>query len=241
MQIEVDTHTHSILSGHAFSTLQEMAGAAAEKGLKRMCLTDHGPQIPGSSPYFTSGMYVTMPEYIEGVRIHYGLELNIIDYEGGVDLPPRRQKHLEFALAGMHEITLPHKTKEAHTNSYEMVFANPYIDAISHPGSAYFNCDIEAVVRAAKLFGKLIEINNHTFNTRQKSIPNCILFAEECVKQDVRVIVSSDAHYSGNVGVVDKAMAMLGSIDFPKELIANLTEASFQAYLDERMKRTTEA
>lgn len=34
MKIELDVHTHTIASGHAFSTLQEMAQAAAGKGLK---------------------------------------------------------------------------------------------------------------------------------------------------------------------------------------------------------------
>ena len=30
MKIELDVHTHTIASGHAFSTLQEMAQAAAD-------------------------------------------------------------------------------------------------------------------------------------------------------------------------------------------------------------------
>ena len=34
MKIELDMHTHTIASGHAFSTLQEMARAGAEEGSK---------------------------------------------------------------------------------------------------------------------------------------------------------------------------------------------------------------
>ena len=34
MKIELDVHTHTVASGHAFSSLQEMAQAAAGKGLK---------------------------------------------------------------------------------------------------------------------------------------------------------------------------------------------------------------
>ena len=34
MKIELDVHTHTIASGHAYSTLQEMVKAASEKGLK---------------------------------------------------------------------------------------------------------------------------------------------------------------------------------------------------------------
>lgn len=33
MKIELDVHTHTVASGHAYSTLQEMAKAGAEKGL----------------------------------------------------------------------------------------------------------------------------------------------------------------------------------------------------------------
>ena len=48
MKIELDVHTHTIASGHAFSTLQEMAQAAAGKGLKVLGITEHSPGIPGT-------------------------------------------------------------------------------------------------------------------------------------------------------------------------------------------------
>ncbi len=237
MQVEVDTHTHTILSGHAFSTLEENMRAAAAKGLKHLCITDHGPTIPGAAPYYVSNMYNTLPAFADGVHMHYGLELNIIDYEGGLDLPADRLHTLQFALAGMHEAALSPTSKEAHTNAYENALANAHIDALSHPGNANFRCDIPSVVAAAKKYGKLIEINNHSFYVRAAGIPNCIEFAKECMRTDVRVIVSSDAHFSGNIGVVDRALDMLESIGFPKELIVNLTAKSFEAYLEERAKR----
>ena len=34
MNIEIDTHTHTLASGHAYNTLREMAAMAAEKALK---------------------------------------------------------------------------------------------------------------------------------------------------------------------------------------------------------------
>ena len=48
MNIELDVHTHTVASGHAFSTLQEMVKAASEKGLKLLGITEHAPSIPGS-------------------------------------------------------------------------------------------------------------------------------------------------------------------------------------------------
>ena len=43
MKIELDVHTHTVASGHAFSSLQEMAQAAAGKGLKLLGITEHSP------------------------------------------------------------------------------------------------------------------------------------------------------------------------------------------------------
>ena len=48
MKIEVDTHCHTIASGHAYSTIVENAKAASEKGLKMIAITDHGPAMPGT-------------------------------------------------------------------------------------------------------------------------------------------------------------------------------------------------
>ena len=46
--IEVDTHTHTVLSGHAWSTLNENCIAASSRGLKGLCLTEHGPAMDHS-------------------------------------------------------------------------------------------------------------------------------------------------------------------------------------------------
>ena len=41
MEYIVDTHTHTIASGHAYNTILEMAKAASEKGIKLLGITDH--------------------------------------------------------------------------------------------------------------------------------------------------------------------------------------------------------
>ena len=48
MRIELDTHTHTLASGHAYSTISEMIDAAAQKGLKLLGITEHAPAMPGS-------------------------------------------------------------------------------------------------------------------------------------------------------------------------------------------------
>ena len=40
MKILLDVHTHTVASGHAFSTLQEMVRTAADKGLQILGITE---------------------------------------------------------------------------------------------------------------------------------------------------------------------------------------------------------
>lgn len=47
MNLLADLHTHTVANGHAFSTVKEMAEAAAGRGLKMIGVTDHGINMPG--------------------------------------------------------------------------------------------------------------------------------------------------------------------------------------------------
>ena len=46
MKIIADTHTHTIASTHAYSTLLENVGYAKKAGLRAIAITDHGPAMP---------------------------------------------------------------------------------------------------------------------------------------------------------------------------------------------------
>ena len=86
MKIELDVHTHTIASGHAFSTLQEMAQAASEKGLKLLGITEHTAGIPGScAPIYFRNLYV-VPRHMYGIELMLGAEINILDCNGNLDM-----------------------------------------------------------------------------------------------------------------------------------------------------------
>lgn len=46
-----DMHTHTIASGHAYNTINEMAQAASEKGIKFLGITEHAVTMPGLSDF----------------------------------------------------------------------------------------------------------------------------------------------------------------------------------------------
>lgn len=234
-QIAVDTHTHTVLSGHAWSTLKENCEAGAALGLKGLCLTEHGPAMKGAPPWFAPCSHKMLPEALHGVKIFPGLEFNIIDFDGRVDNErPSALAGIHFGIASMHDVLMPLGTPEQHTAAYIKALDNPYVDILGHPGYDYFPNHPEEIVLAAKNKNKMIEINNNSFTSRPGSKQNCLQFAKMCKKHGVRICVSSDSHFCTMIGKVPLAMQMLYEIAFPAELIANLTLGGFETYLSER-------
>ncbi|MGI6120647.1 MAG: PHP domain-containing protein, partial [Desulfosporosinus sp.] len=85
MDIKVDLHTHTVASGHAYSTISENAQAALRKGIKLLGMTDHGPSMPGTPHLYHFGNLSILPEELYGVRILPGVEANITNHEGELD------------------------------------------------------------------------------------------------------------------------------------------------------------
>jgi putative hydrolase len=237
MNIEVDTHTHTVLSGHAHSTLLENAAAAAKKGLKGFVMTDHGPNLPGACPEFNLGTYPYLPSHIDGVRIFPGVESNIIDYHGSIDVREKYLKFTDYVIAGLHEVVIKTGTKAQNTQAVLGALSNPYVDIIAHPDSPSYELDYETVVKEAAKLGKLLEVNNHSFIHRKGGLANATVYLPLCRKYGVRMAVSSDAHFAFNMGKNELALSVLEDLKFPPELVINLTMQRFEGYLEERKKR----
>lgn len=237
MKILVDTHTHTLLSGHAYSTLVENAKYASEIGMEGLVNTDHGPAVPGACPEYILSVQRIIPEELCGVRIYHGVEANITDYAGSIDIQRRYLKMTDFVIASMHDITIDPGSREENLSGYEGALENPYVDLIGHPGTPKYDIDREAFVKAVKRGNKLVEVNNHSFLFRKGSAENCGEIVRLCIKHDVRVCVSSDAHFCMSVGGFEYALKILADNDFPPELVVNRTRETMDAYLKERQER----
>jgi putative hydrolase len=236
MNIQIDTHTHTVLSGHAHSTIMENAAAAARAGLSGIVMTDHGPSIFAAPPDYNIGTYPYLPAHIEGVRIYRGIEANIVDYMGAIDIREKYLKQLEFAIAGMHEVVIKSGGIEKDTAAVIGAMRNAYVDIISHPDNPSYKLDYEAVAKEAARLGKLMEVNDHSLEYR-KGGANVELMLSLCKKHGLRVAVSSDAHSAFGIGKFDVAIKTLRQYAFPESLVVNLTAERFEGYLEERKKR----
>jgi len=220
-QFVADLDNHSIASTHAYSTITEMAREAARKGLAAVGCTDHGVKVwdaPKISHFYNLN---DLPEKIEGVRVLQGVEANIIDFDGQLDMPEELLSRLEVVIASMHGGLMPVGNVDECTRAYMAVLDNPYVDIIGHSGSPEYAYDYETVIRYAGEKGKAIEINEHTFTVRQASIANCRKIAEICKKVGTPIVVDSDSHYHAWIGEFPNCVRMLKELDFPPELIVN--------------------
>lgn len=222
MKYEVDTHCHTIASGHAYSTVVENAREAANKGLKMIAITDHGPALgEGINRYYFGNMTV-IPRQIEGVYILRGIEANILDCKGTLDLPERYLKKLDIVLAGLHNGCFSGGTVEENTRAVIETMKNPYVDIIVHPGNPEFPLDIDRFVEAAREYNVHIEINNSSFTvSRSGSKENCILIAKKAASIGAKVSLGSDAHICFDVGNFDEIQEIIKEAGISEESVLN--------------------
>ena len=222
--ILLDVHTHTIASGHAFSSLQEMVKAASEKGLQILGITEHAPGIPGTcDPIYFRNIHV-VPREMYGVHLMLGSELNIIDYKGTVDLDEYYWKILDIRIAGIHSLCYKNGTVEENTSAMIGAISNPYVQIISHPGDGTADLSFEPIVKAAKEYGTLLEINNSSLNPQRNKVKakgNNLEILRLCKKYEIPVILGSDAHISFSIADYSYIYPLLQETEFPDELIVN--------------------
>ena len=236
--IKLDVHTHTIVSGHAFSTLNEMIAEAQKQHLTIFGVTEHGPAIPGTCPpiYFRNQHVV--PRQYGDMRLLLGAELNIIDYEGNVDITDDETLDgMDHIIAGLHKLCYTNGTREQNTSALLGAIENPRIHIISHPcdGTAK-DFDIEAVVLAACHTGTLLELNSSSLNPqRGKHLAHSqfVQMLTLCKKYDTPIILGSDAHHTSGICDYRYAMPLLQETAFPDTLVVNDKPQLFLQFIGE--------
>ncbi len=240
-RIFFDIHTHTTYS-HGKGSIADNAAAASAAGLERLGISDHGP---GSFSYGIDMRRIPdMRRDIEACREKYpdlkielGVEANIINPDGSLDIGKEAQKLFDYIIAGYHYSYLGKKplkgiavvvggwlfrkgiTSAQHARNYNTDFmvntilANK-IDIVSHPGDK-LAFDIDAIARACEQTDTIMEINDRHHCLTVDGI-------KTAMKYDVRFILSSDAHTSAAVGNVEKAWERAIQAELDLSRIINL-------------------
>lgn len=237
MKILADLHTHTIASGHAYSTLSENAASAAKKGIKLLGMTDHGPSMPGAPNLYYFGNYSIIPQNLFGVQILTGVEANITSHEGELDIPLRYLIKMDIVLVGLHVICYPGGNSEQNTQAYLKAMSNPYVDIMVHPGRPEFKMDLEKIAYTSAQLGVPVEINNSSLNPEKEGAwSNCQYFARSAAKYGGPIVLGSDAHFWDRVGQLELACELAEESGIKEEQILNCSPERILAYLELRRK-----
>lgn len=233
MRIIADMHVHSVASGHAYSTINELARAARRKRLEALAITDHGPALPGGPHLYHFGAMRFIPERLFGVRVLRGVEANIVGPGGELDMPEPYLARLDFVMVGFHEgCGFDGRGMAANTDAVLRAIENPRVRAVAHSGNPEFPVDLEALVKGAADTGTALEINNSSFSmSRKGSRPNCEQLAELAARHGALLVVGSDAHIAQGVGEFADAVAVLEKIGIAAEQVANSSYSKLMEFL----------
>lgn len=248
-----DTHTHTLYSRHAYSTIRENVLAARDAGLELLASTDHF----GSLLYTTTDLrdfqffinYGVWPRTWEGVKLMRGCEADIVDLEGhlfGWDIPVERNitgdiyhdpislqqrvfDHSDYVIASIHGKDFTQgATRAQMTEMYIKVLQQPKVLTLGHIGRSNLDVEFEPIIKEAARLHKLIEINEHSFSSGKKEYDErCREVACLCAKHGCHIAIDTDAHICADIARFDRALKMLDEVGFPQELVATTNAQTF--------------
>ncbi len=240
-EVVADLHTHTTFSGHAFSTISENIAAGGENGMSYIACTDHFIGDLGTTPHHRSQEWLNIQN--ERYRImdmekvvntfKYGRPLVIQSAEFNLDTPVDKilMEQLTWRPIGLHNWFFqdPHRVNPA-------VLARLYFNAISDGFNAFVHIErcrgyfqnaedcyyfLHELVDLAVEHDIWLEVNETSLRTSvlRHAITDWLVYA---ASKRAKIYLGSDAHIAHRVGKFPKALHLLNSLEYPRELILNL-------------------
>jgi len=246
--IKADLHTHTVGSGHGFSTVNENVAAAKSAGLELIAITDHGPAIPQGAHnwYFWNLSHV--PGIFDDFIVLRGCEANITtdarSYEStwGLDVADIVTQRLDYVTIGFHPTTgYDDKNESKNTAALIKALQSPFVDQLNHPGNlGEFPFNVDAVIEAAVENNVIIEINNSSFNplgVRVDSKTMELDFALKAYRAGAKLSINSDAHHSAGIGRVEPALDYVLEAGIPLDAFVNTSAQSVIEHIENKRPR----
>jgi DNA polymerase (family X) len=195
--IRGDLHSHTLASdGH--NTIEEMAGAALERGYEYLAITDHsathgfGNDVSEAQLRRQIELVHEADAGIDGIKLLAGSEVNVLP-DGSLDYQDEVLGALDWVIASVH--TAFAMSEQAMTERMISAIEHPLVDAIGHPTGrlierrAPYAIDLEAVIAAAARTGTMLEINA---NPARRDLSD--MHARAAAGAGVKILIDSDAH-----------------------------------------------
>ncbi|MEX2121678.1 MAG: DNA polymerase/3'-5' exonuclease PolX [Pirellulales bacterium] len=203
-RIQGDLHMHTTATdGQA--TLDEMAEAARKRGLKYIAITDHSKRVSMANGLNAERLRQQWAEIdrlnarLKGFKVLKGVEVDILE-RGGLDLDDEVLSEADWVVASLHYGQ--NQPREQITRRILGAIENRWVSAIGHPTGRLINrrkaydVDLEAVFKAARDHGKLLELNANPWRLDLDD-----LACAAAKSYGVPIVISTDAH---SVNELDK-------------------------------------
>jgi DNA polymerase (family X) len=222
--IQGDLHMHTdATDGKA--TLEEMAAAAQERGLKYIAITDHSPRVTMANGMNADRLRRQWEQIdqlnakVKGFVVLKGVEVDILE-RGGLDLPDDCLAEADWVVASVHYGQ--NQPREQITKRIAEALANPNVCAIAHPTGRIINrrkpyeVDLGAVYDAAIKHGKFLELNSNPARLDLNEI-HCAT----CRQRGIPIVVSTDAHSTAGLDVLRYGVLQARRAGLTKNEVAN--------------------
>lgn len=193
-----DLHMHTTATDGKAS-IEEMADAARQRGLKFIAITDHSKRVAMANGLDEERLLQQWKEIDkinkqaeDGFLILKGIECDILE-NGKMDLPNKVLAKADWVIASLHYgQTQP---RQQITDRILGAIANPFVCLIAHPTGRLLNkrepydVDMDAVLQAAKEHKKLLELNA---NPVRLDLNDIYLLAAKT--HGIPIVINTDAH-----------------------------------------------
>jgi DNA polymerase (family 10) len=189
------------------NSIEEMAAAAKELGRDYIAITDHtrGLAMTGGSDerQLLEQMKAikALNKRLKGIRVLTGAEVNI-NRDGSLDIADAVLAKLDVVGVAVHSHF--HLPREEMTRRIIRAMEHPHADILFHPTGRVlmkrepYDLDIDAIIRAAKRTGTLLEID---------ALPDRLDLKDEHVRKAVQagvlLAIDSDAHHVHHLRCID--------------------------------------
>ena len=244
--LEVDFHSHTVRSACGMCSALEMIAAARRKGVKGILISDHAPGLGGARGLALENALCgfrsfanRMPDELDGVRVFKGIEANVMDREGAIDVPLDLAVRLDLVLLGAHPYT-PYPNGDPETNAAAMARAierHPWVDIVVHPRKRPYALAVAPLLPVVAERDIALEVNNgamfHGASTPE-DVGEMIRLADNA---GVRLSLAGDAHFVDELGRDQHIRRALAASGVEPARIVNRTLADAEAFVAERRER----
>jgi DNA polymerase (family 10) len=195
--IRGDLHMHTTATdGQA--TLEEMIAAARARGLQYIAITDHSKRLTmagGLDAVAVRRQWAAIDRLrpkLSDITVLKGIECDILE-QGGMDLPDDVLAEADWVVASVHYGQ--NQSREQITRRIIGALENPHVAALAHPTGRLINrrkayeVDMEAVFKAARDNGKLLELNA---NPARLDLDDIACAAAK--RHGIPIVIGTDAH-----------------------------------------------